>query len=210
MNTTISVCVFQGFGHLLPSSEDRGLLGVVYDSVAFPQHNRPYGQTTRLTVHTSRKVSRTGMSLPFVIRTLRKWVAGKKHISPILVCIVLVYIYTLRWSTLKLQLKAWAFICFNHSPRLYLGQASVKLLVVLYFKERQKKSVCAVTDAWSLTVVHVPWTVGMWLGNFGHMVTVTIYVHYVHPHLWPKVMTLSCRWWWVGPGSTKYMGPQKQ
>ncbi|XP_059194622.1 protoporphyrinogen oxidase [Centropristis striata] len=40
----------KGFGHLLPSSEDRGLLGVVYDSVPFPQHNRPDGLTTRLTV----------------------------------------------------------------------------------------------------------------------------------------------------------------
>lgn len=45
-------CVFQGFGHLLPSSEDQALLGVVYDSVAFPQHNRPTGETTRLTVLT--------------------------------------------------------------------------------------------------------------------------------------------------------------
>uniref|UniRef100_A0A3Q4I6D8 Protoporphyrinogen oxidase n=1 Tax=Neolamprologus brichardi TaxID=32507 RepID=A0A3Q4I6D8_NEOBR len=42
-----------GFGHLVPSSEDRGLLGVVYDSVPFPQHNRPDGQTTRLTVQTN-------------------------------------------------------------------------------------------------------------------------------------------------------------
>lgn len=40
----------QGFGHLVPSSEDRGLLGVVYDSVPFPQHNRTVGPTTRLTV----------------------------------------------------------------------------------------------------------------------------------------------------------------
>ncbi|XP_076010052.1 protoporphyrinogen oxidase [Genypterus blacodes] len=39
-----------GFGHLVPSSEDHGLLGVVYDSVAFPQHNRSNGPTTRLTV----------------------------------------------------------------------------------------------------------------------------------------------------------------
>ncbi|XP_068590678.1 protoporphyrinogen oxidase [Cebidichthys violaceus] len=45
-----SVLPVEGFGHLLPSSEDRGLLGVVYDSVPFPQHNRPGGQTTRLTV----------------------------------------------------------------------------------------------------------------------------------------------------------------
>ncbi|XP_008296953.1 protoporphyrinogen oxidase [Stegastes partitus] len=45
-----SVLPVMGFGHLVPSSEDRGLLGVVYDSVPFPQHNRPDGQTTRLTV----------------------------------------------------------------------------------------------------------------------------------------------------------------
>ncbi|XP_054477472.1 protoporphyrinogen oxidase [Anoplopoma fimbria] len=45
-----SVLPVAGFGHLLPSSEDRGLLGVVYDSIPFPQHNRPDGQTTRLTV----------------------------------------------------------------------------------------------------------------------------------------------------------------
>lgn len=45
-----SVLPIAGFGHLIPSSEDRGLLGVVYDSVPFPQHNRPDGQTTRLTV----------------------------------------------------------------------------------------------------------------------------------------------------------------
>lgn len=44
--------MFQGFGHLLPSWEDQDLLGVVYDSVAFPQHNRPAGETTRLTVRT--------------------------------------------------------------------------------------------------------------------------------------------------------------
>ncbi|KAM8871087.1 protoporphyrinogen oxidase isoform 1-T2 [Spinachia spinachia] len=45
-----SVLPVQGFGHLLPSSEDPCILGVVYDSVPFPQHNRPDGQTTRLTV----------------------------------------------------------------------------------------------------------------------------------------------------------------
>ncbi|KAA0702801.1 Protoporphyrinogen oxidase [Triplophysa tibetana] len=39
-----------GFGHLVPSSEDPGLLGVVYDSVSFPQLNRNGGPTTRLTV----------------------------------------------------------------------------------------------------------------------------------------------------------------
>ncbi|XP_051575813.1 protoporphyrinogen oxidase [Myxocyprinus asiaticus] len=39
-----------GFGHLVPSSEDPGVLGVVYDSVPFPQHNRNGGPTTRLTV----------------------------------------------------------------------------------------------------------------------------------------------------------------
>ncbi|XP_052345867.1 protoporphyrinogen oxidase-like isoform X3 [Oncorhynchus keta] len=45
-----SVLPVTGFGHLVPSSEDRGLLGVVYDSVPFPQHNRTGGPTTRLTV----------------------------------------------------------------------------------------------------------------------------------------------------------------
>ncbi|KAK6469910.1 protoporphyrinogen oxidase-like isoform X1 [Huso huso] len=40
----------EGFGHLVPSSESRGVLGIVYDSVAFPQHNRKDGQSTRLTV----------------------------------------------------------------------------------------------------------------------------------------------------------------
>ncbi|CAB1334111.1 unnamed protein product [Coregonus sp. 'balchen'] len=44
-----SILPVTGFGHLVPSSEDRGLLGVVYDSVAFPQHNRTGGPTTRLT-----------------------------------------------------------------------------------------------------------------------------------------------------------------
>lgn len=39
-----------GFGHLVPSSEDPGVLGVVYDSVPFPQHSRSGGLTTRLTV----------------------------------------------------------------------------------------------------------------------------------------------------------------
>ncbi|XP_051922543.1 protoporphyrinogen oxidase [Hippocampus zosterae] len=45
-----SVLPVTGFGHLVPSSEDHGLLGVVYDSVPFPQHNRSEGLTTRLTV----------------------------------------------------------------------------------------------------------------------------------------------------------------
>ncbi|XP_054636735.1 protoporphyrinogen oxidase isoform X2 [Dunckerocampus dactyliophorus] len=45
-----SVLPVQGFGHLVPSCEDPGLLGVVYDSVPFPQHNTPDGPTTRLTV----------------------------------------------------------------------------------------------------------------------------------------------------------------
>ncbi|XP_078143493.1 protoporphyrinogen oxidase [Centroberyx gerrardi] len=45
-----SILPVTGFGHLVPSSEDRGLLGVVYDSVPFPQHNSPNGESTRLTV----------------------------------------------------------------------------------------------------------------------------------------------------------------
>ncbi|MGH0154291.1 UNVERIFIED_CONTAM: hypothetical protein FKN15_057460, partial [Acipenser sinensis] len=44
------VTVDEGFGHLVPSSESKCVLGIVYDSVAFPQHNRKDGQSTRLTV----------------------------------------------------------------------------------------------------------------------------------------------------------------
>ncbi|NWS49831.1 PPOX oxidase, partial [Probosciger aterrimus] len=39
-----------GFGHLVPSSEDGSLLGIVYDSVAFPQHNGADAASLRLTV----------------------------------------------------------------------------------------------------------------------------------------------------------------
>uniref|UniRef100_A0A665T2V6 Protoporphyrinogen oxidase n=1 Tax=Echeneis naucrates TaxID=173247 RepID=A0A665T2V6_ECHNA len=45
-----SILPVMGFGHLVPSSEDRSLLGIVYDSVPFPEHNKPNGHTTRLTV----------------------------------------------------------------------------------------------------------------------------------------------------------------
>ncbi|KAM6039408.1 protoporphyrinogen oxidase [Chlamydotis macqueenii] len=39
-----------GFGHLVPSSEDASLLGIVYDSVAFPQHDGAGAASLRLTV----------------------------------------------------------------------------------------------------------------------------------------------------------------
>ncbi|XP_070806816.1 protoporphyrinogen oxidase isoform X1 [Pituophis catenifer annectens] len=39
-----------GFGHLVPSFEDRPLLGIVYDSVAFPEQNGSKDSATRLTV----------------------------------------------------------------------------------------------------------------------------------------------------------------
>ncbi|XP_002127282.2 protoporphyrinogen oxidase-like [Ciona intestinalis] len=38
-----------GFGHLVPSSEPSSVLGIVYDSCAFPQHDRLNMQTTRMT-----------------------------------------------------------------------------------------------------------------------------------------------------------------
>nr|XP_006814335.1 PREDICTED: protoporphyrinogen oxidase-like [Saccoglossus kowalevskii] len=38
-----------GFGYLIPSWEKSKLLGVIYDSCTFPQHNRPGSPTTRLT-----------------------------------------------------------------------------------------------------------------------------------------------------------------
>lgn len=40
----------QGFGHLVPSSEDTSVLGIVYDSVAFPQHDGAGAASVRLTV----------------------------------------------------------------------------------------------------------------------------------------------------------------
>nr|XP_006115262.1 protoporphyrinogen oxidase [Pelodiscus sinensis] len=39
-----------GFGHLVPSFEDSSLLGIVYDSVAFPEQNGTGGPSIRLTV----------------------------------------------------------------------------------------------------------------------------------------------------------------
>uniref|UniRef100_H2ZDW7 Amine oxidase domain-containing protein n=1 Tax=Ciona savignyi TaxID=51511 RepID=H2ZDW7_CIOSA len=38
-----------GFGHLVPSSEASNVLGVVYDSCVFPQHDRLSSPSTRLT-----------------------------------------------------------------------------------------------------------------------------------------------------------------
>ncbi|XP_030044178.1 protoporphyrinogen oxidase isoform X1 [Microcaecilia unicolor] len=40
----------EGFGHLVPSFEDSTLLGIVYDSVAFPDQNHCGAASTRLTV----------------------------------------------------------------------------------------------------------------------------------------------------------------
>lgn len=39
-----------GFGHLIPSFEDAALLGIVYDSLTYPEHNRKGSASTRLTV----------------------------------------------------------------------------------------------------------------------------------------------------------------
>jgi len=38
-----------GFGHLVPAVEDSNILGVIYDSCAFPEHDRNDKPTTRLT-----------------------------------------------------------------------------------------------------------------------------------------------------------------
>ncbi|XP_043915393.1 protoporphyrinogen oxidase [Protopterus annectens] len=45
-----SVIASPGFGHLVPSFEERSILGIVYDSVAFPEHDRNGAPSTRLTV----------------------------------------------------------------------------------------------------------------------------------------------------------------
>ncbi|XP_072284486.1 protoporphyrinogen oxidase [Pyxicephalus adspersus] len=39
-----------GFGHLIPSFEDKAVLGIVYDSLTYPEHNRKGSPSTRLTV----------------------------------------------------------------------------------------------------------------------------------------------------------------
>ncbi|KAM8794273.1 protoporphyrinogen oxidase [Eudromia elegans] len=39
-----------GFGHLVPSGEDSSVLGIVYDSVAFPEHDGAGAASVRLTV----------------------------------------------------------------------------------------------------------------------------------------------------------------
>lgn len=46
-----NVLPVKGFGHLLPSSENKQILGIVYDSCTFPEHNRKgCPDSTRLTV----------------------------------------------------------------------------------------------------------------------------------------------------------------
>jgi oxygen-dependent protoporphyrinogen oxidase len=44
-----NVLTVQGFGHLIPSFEIPGVLGVLYESCVFPQHNGP-SNSTRITV----------------------------------------------------------------------------------------------------------------------------------------------------------------
>ncbi|XP_071806353.1 protoporphyrinogen oxidase-like [Asterias amurensis] len=39
----------EGFGYLVPSHERSNVLGVIFDSCAFPQHDRPGPKTTRIT-----------------------------------------------------------------------------------------------------------------------------------------------------------------
>nr|KAF6397658.1 protoporphyrinogen oxidase [Rousettus aegyptiacus] len=48
----------QGFGHLVPSSEDPGVLGIVYDSVAFPEQD---GSAPGLRVTVRRKLGPVGV-----------------------------------------------------------------------------------------------------------------------------------------------------
>ncbi|XP_074652674.1 protoporphyrinogen oxidase-like [Tubulanus polymorphus] len=44
------VLPFKGFGHLVPSIEPSNILGVIYDSCLFPEHDRTDRPSTRLTV----------------------------------------------------------------------------------------------------------------------------------------------------------------
>ena len=45
-----SVVPMEGFGYLVPSSEPLQVLGIIFDSCAFPENDRGGGKTTRLTV----------------------------------------------------------------------------------------------------------------------------------------------------------------
>ncbi|XP_071841904.1 protoporphyrinogen oxidase-like [Apostichopus japonicus] len=44
-----SVLPLQGFGYLVPSCEPSNVLGVVFDSCTFPEHDTPVRETTRMT-----------------------------------------------------------------------------------------------------------------------------------------------------------------
>ena len=41
---------FQAFGYLVPSNQQSKILGVVFDSASFPEHDRKDTPSTRLTV----------------------------------------------------------------------------------------------------------------------------------------------------------------
>ena len=45
-----SVVPVEGFGYLVPSSEPLQVLGIIFDSCAFPENDRRSGKTTRITV----------------------------------------------------------------------------------------------------------------------------------------------------------------
>lgn len=49
-----SVLSVDGFGYLVPSSEPMKVLGIIFDSCAFPENDRRGGKTTRLTVSTKK------------------------------------------------------------------------------------------------------------------------------------------------------------
>lgn len=48
-----SVVPVEGFGYLVPSSEPLPVLGIIFDSCAFPENDRRSGKTTRITVSVS-------------------------------------------------------------------------------------------------------------------------------------------------------------
>ena len=48
-----SVVPVEGFGYLVPSSEPLPVLGIIFDSCAFPENDRRSGKTTRITVSLS-------------------------------------------------------------------------------------------------------------------------------------------------------------
>lgn len=62
-----SVVPMEGFGYLVPSSEPLQVLGIIFDSCAFPENDRRGQKTTRITVSIPAEILSLFLSLGFFI-----------------------------------------------------------------------------------------------------------------------------------------------